>query len=60
MQEKADMRLVRVMIEVIDTIRIDQRSPPLHAVDDVIFRQQKLGEESAVLPGGPGDQRNLF
>src|SRR5262249_12400374 len=32
---------------------------PLDAVDDVVFRKQEPREIGPILPGYPGDQRNL-
>ena len=60
MQEKANAGLMRVMIQMIDTIGVDQRRPPLHAMHDIVFGKEKLGEERAVLPGDAGDQGHFF
>ena len=44
--------------EVVDALGVDQRCAPLHAMDDVALRQQKLGEIAAVLARDSGNQRN--
>ena len=50
---------VGLVEKVIDAIGIKERRPPLDAVDGVALLQQELGEVGPVLPGDPGDQRDL-
>src|SRR3972149_9423907 len=45
---------------MIDALRFKQRCPPLHTVNDIVSRKQKLGEISPVLPRNAGYQRFLF
>ena len=54
MQCEVKPLLVRVMVNMIDTICIDQRSPALDAVDRISLQQQ-FGEISTVLAGDPGN-----
>jgi hypothetical protein len=60
MQQKIDVGLMRVMIQMINTVGIDQGRSPLHAVHDIILRQKQLGEQSTVLTSDAGNQSNFF
>jgi hypothetical protein len=57
--EKADARLVRVVVEVIDPVGVEARGTADDAVDLVALLQQELGQVGAVLAGDAGDQRTL-
>jgi hypothetical protein len=50
-------RLVRIGIEVIETIGIESRSAADDSVNLVSFAEQELGEIGAVLPCDAGDER---
>src|SRR5678815_573787 len=50
---------VRILVQVVDALRVEERGAPLDAVDDVALLQQKLGEIGAVLAGDAGDQGNF-
>ena len=52
---EAHVLLVRVVIQVIDPIRVEQRRASLDAMDFVSLLQQELCEISAVLPSDAGD-----
>jgi len=54
MQQKIDVGLMRVMIQMINTVGIDQGRSPL------ILRQKQLGEQSTVLTSDAGNQSNFF
>ena len=60
LSEKLDdtHKKVEEMHAMVDALGVDQRGAPFHAVDDVVLRQQKLGEIAAVLARHSGDQRN--
>ena len=45
--------LVRVMVDMIDTICINRRSPTFDAADRISLGQQQLGEIGTVLAGEP-------
>jgi hypothetical protein len=45
---------------MIDTVGVDQRRPPLHAMDDIVFRKKEFSKQSAILPGDAGDQGDFF
>jgi len=51
--------LVRIVIEMIDTLGVERRGATLDAVDVVALADQELGEIGAVLAGHPGDERDL-
>ena len=56
MQHEATSLFVRILIQVVDAIGIEQRRSTLDAVHLVAFCEQKFGEICAVLSGDPGDQ----
>ena len=56
MQNKVAAIDVRVLIEMIDAIGVEQTAAPLDAVHDVVFLEQKLGEVGAVLAGDSGNE----
>ena len=56
MQEEVRALDMRVGINVIDARRVERRGPPLHAVNDIAFRQQQLRQISAVLAGDAGNE----
>src|SRR5450631_1050461 len=47
---------VRIFVEVVDSIRVEERCAALHTVHDITVLQQKLGEIGAVLPGNTRDE----
>ena len=55
MQDEAAVRFVRVLVQVVDAVGVEQRRAALDAVDLVAFAEQKLGEVGAVLAGDAGD-----
>lgn len=55
-QEESDALFVRLLVEVIDAIRVELRRMPLDAVHLVAVLQNKLHEVGAVLTGNPRDQ----
>jgi hypothetical protein len=58
-QLEAHIALVRVLVEVVDSIRIEGRRTPLDAVHTVTLGQQKLRQVGSILSGDPGYQRRL-
>jgi hypothetical protein len=48
------------MIEMINTLGIDQSRPPLHAVHDIILGQKDFGEESTVLTRDASNHKATF
>jgi hypothetical protein len=56
-QHEAWIFLVRVLIEMIDTVGIERRGAALDAVDRVAFAEQELGKVTAVLASGAGYER---
>jgi hypothetical protein len=55
-QDKAPVWVVWVLIKMVDAIRVEERGPPLDAVDLIALVQQQLCQVSAVLAGDTGDQ----
>jgi hypothetical protein len=49
MQEERRLALVRIDIEMVDTLGVQGRRAPLHAVDDITLFQKELGKVAAVL-----------
>ena len=58
-QDEVAMRLVRVLVQVIHAIGIEQRRAPLDAVDLVALLQQEFGQIGAVLAGDASNQGAL-
>ena len=50
---------VRIDVEVVHAMGVEQRRTPLHAVHLVALAEQELGKEGAVLSGDAGDQGDL-
>jgi hypothetical protein len=50
---------VRVLVQVVDAVGIEQRGATLDAVDLIPLADEELGEIGAVLAGDSGDQRAL-
>jgi hypothetical protein len=59
MQEETPVRDVRVLIQVVDPLGVEERGAPLDAVNGVPFVQEKLGKISAVLAGDSRDQSDF-
>src|SRR5205814_8884950 len=58
-QDQAAVLVVRVLVQVIDALGVDERGAPLDAMHHVALGEQELGEIGAVLAGDPGDERDL-
>jgi len=56
-QDEATVLDVRILVQVVYTIRIEQRGPAFHAVDFVAFLQEEFGEIGPVLPRDTRHQR---
>jgi hypothetical protein len=56
MQDESGIGNVRILIEMIDPVGVEQRGAPLNAVNDVALRQQEFSEISSILPGDTGNQ----
>jgi hypothetical protein len=51
-------RLVRVLVEVVDAVRVERRRAADDPVDLVALREQQLGEVRAVLARDAGEERD--
>jgi len=49
-------RIVRVLVEVIEPLRMKGAGPPDQAVDRIALGKQQLGQVRPVLAGDPGDE----
>src|SRR5437588_2658648 len=58
-QRHMHIGFVRVAVEMIDALSIEQRGPALDTVHLVAFRQQQLREIRTILSRDPGDQCRL-
>ena len=58
-EEEAASLVVRVLVEMIDAIGVEQGAAALDAVDFIAFGEQQLGEIRSILPGDTGDQSLL-
>ena len=59
MQEQPIATVVGVDIEVVDSMGIERRRSPDHAMDVVSLVEQELCEVRPILAGDPGDERLL-
>ena len=48
-QDEAAILFLRVLVQVIDTFRIEQRSAPLDAMDDIALGQEEFRQVGTVL-----------
>ena len=55
-QDEVAVLHVRVLVEMVDAVGVEERGAALDAVDDVALLQQELGEIGAILAGDAGDQ----
>ena len=58
-QHEPTLVLVRILVEVIDAVGVEQRGAALDAVHLVSLVEQELGEIGAVLAGDAGDQSSF-
>ena len=58
-EEEPSFGNVRILIQVIDTIGIEQRSAALDAVNFVVLGQQEFRKVSTILPGDTCDKSLL-
>ena len=56
MQLEAGVVHMRVLVDVVNALRVERAGPALDAVDRVAFFQQEFGKIRAVLAGDAGDE----
>jgi len=56
MQDETAAAFVRVLIQVINPVRVEQRCASLDPMNLVAFREEKLRQIGSILPGDAGDQ----
>jgi hypothetical protein len=59
-QNKAAVGKVRVLVQMVHAVGVEQRGPALDAMHLVALLEQHLRQQSAVLARDASDQRNLF
>jgi hypothetical protein len=59
MKNEVRIGVVRVLIDVVDPIRVEQRGTPFDAVNLIAFSEKKLGEVRSVLAGNSCNQSSL-
>jgi len=60
MQKEPALFFVRILIEMVDPIGVEERGAPLDSVYHITFSEEKFGKVSSVLPGDACDQSNFF
>jgi hypothetical protein len=55
-QKEAWVRVVRILVDMVDAVGIEQRRSSLDAVDFIAFGEEKLGEVGSILAGNSCDQ----
>jgi hypothetical protein len=55
-EDEAAVRFVRILVEMVDAVGVEQRSATLDAMHFVALVEQELGEVGTVLAGHAGDQ----
>jgi len=56
-QKKADARVMAILIQVINTIRVEETSATLYPVNDVPLVKEELSEVRAILAGYASNER---
>jgi hypothetical protein len=59
MKNEVRIRVMWVLIDVVDSIRVEQRGTSFDAVNLVAFSEKKLGEVRSVLAGNSCNQGSL-
>jgi hypothetical protein len=60
MQLEVGVINMRVLVDVVNALRVKERSAPLDAVNYVSFFQQKLGKIRAILPCNSSDEGYFY
>ena len=56
MQNEPLVLFMRILVQMIDTVRIEQGCSTLYTVYDISFFEKKLGEIGAILAGNTGNK----
>jgi hypothetical protein len=59
MQEEPHIRLVAILVQVVNTVRIETRGTPNDPMNYVSLSKKELGKVGTVLASNPGNQRSL-
>jgi hypothetical protein len=59
MQMKSNPLFVRIVVEAIDTRRVERRGASFYSVHNVSFGQQQFDRISPILARGTGDERGF-
>ena len=58
-KREARMTDVRVLVQMIDPVRVEERRAPLDAVNPISLRKQQFGKIGAILSRNAGNERNF-
>ena len=56
MQHEAAAPVVRILVQMVDPVGVEQRGPALDAMDGVALAEQEFGQVGAILAGDTGDE----
>ncbi len=56
MEDEIAVLHVRILVEMVDAVGVEEGGAALDAVDDIALLQQELGQIGAVLAGNAGDE----
>jgi len=60
MQDELAVGLVRVLVQMVDAVGVEQRATALDAMHHIILVEQEFGKVSAILAGDAGNQGNFL
>ena len=60
MQDKITLLYMRVLVQVVNPVRVEHRGPALNAMHLVALLQQKLSQVRSILSSNTGNQCLLF
>ena len=55
MEEKLTFRIVRICIDMIDSVSIECAGPPDETMNFIAFQKEKLGKITSILTGDAGN-----
>jgi hypothetical protein len=58
-QEEVALGLMRILVEVVDTLGIERRGAAFQTMDFVTFGKQEFRQVGTILSGNSGDQRTF-
>lgn len=58
-EKESQVAFVRIPVQMIYTVGIEERRPALDAMDYITLAEEQLGKLRAILPGDACDERSL-